>query len=97
MERMDRDKEIREMKKKINLQLLLSIIVTISLGHLIPMDFKVVYGFCAGIGVGVFLFPRLLEARIRDDINKMWRRSNDNEWKIWITDHHDGSKEIKDV
>lgn len=78
--RKDRDKEIREVKKVINLQLLFSIIIVITIGHLIPIDYKVVFGFCGGMAVGVFIFQRLLEARIKQDINRMWR-SVDDEWK----------------
>lgn len=78
--RKDKDKEIQEVKKVINIQLLFSIIIVISIGHLIPIDFKVVFGFCGGMAVGIFIFPRLLEARIKQDINRMWR-SVDDEWK----------------
>lgn len=83
--RKDKDREIRDMKKKINFQLLLSIMVVVSLGHLIPVDFKVVYGFCTGMAVGVFLFPRLMEAKLREDINNMWKCDN----KPWMAKSDD--------
>lgn len=67
------------MRKIINRQLLFLIIIVISIGHLISIDFKVVFGFCTGMAVGVFLFPRLMEIKLKKEINDMWK-CDKNPW-----------------
>lgn len=59
--------------KKYQVSLVIIIFLTLLIGHLIPYDFKVVYGFCCGLGAGAYLLPRVIKERLDQNIRKVWR------------------------
>jgi hypothetical protein len=54
-------------------KLVLTIILIMSLGYLIPSDFKVLYGLCSGLSCGTYFVPILMKERLEREIEKAWR------------------------
>jgi hypothetical protein len=60
-------------KTKIQLILLVAVIIMTAFGHLVPTEYKVVFGFITGMGLGVYLFPKFLEAKLAEEIRLVWQ------------------------
>ena len=53
--------------KKYQWKLIICIMIILMMGYLIPMDFKVMFGFIGGICTGGYILPEYIRERIIEE------------------------------
>ena len=53
------------------------ICVVLAMGHIIPPDFKVVFGLCCGLAGGTYLFPAMMKDKMERNMKKAWSTDRD--------------------
>lgn len=64
---------VNRLKFRMSFKFGVILMIVFTFGHLIPMDYKVCFGFVCGLITGAYMLPEVIAFRIANEIENVWK------------------------